>query len=108
MSIVHQYRTLAHPSPKRKSFHALLHFIFNLGTNLITALDFDDIHCSRSLDQKVNLAACRSAIATLAHISVGRSRLDCGISDSKKAHDFHRIVDDQVLELKPHYRIPGR
>ena len=108
MSIVHQYRPLAHSASEGKPPHSLLYFIFNFWTNLIATLDFNDIRGSRGLDQKVNLATCRPAIPALAHISVRCRRLDSGISDPKEANYFHRIVDDQVLELKPHHRIPGR
>ena len=94
MSIIHQYGPLAHPASKGKPPHSLLDFIFNLWANLVAALDFNDIRCSRSLDQKVNLATRSTAIPALAHISVRRRRLDRGISDPQEANDFHRIVDD--------------
>lgn len=86
---------------------------FDLGLHLglhrfpdpVAALDLDDVHRLRSLDEQIDLDTGRGG-APAAHVRRGRS--DESAAQTDEGAEGSEVVQDKVLELQPHDGLPSR
>ena len=102
---INENRTNGKTFPRIQATHFRLDLHLNFRTNAFLPLNLDKIGRPRRLDKKIDLASPATRIPLM---SIRRSRLHNRTSQMQKRHKFHGMVDDQILELESHHRIPPR
>lgn len=86
-----------------QSFHFARDLFLDFAPDFVLAFRFDDIGRAGRLDQEIDLAA---AAARVAPVAIGGGGDDDAVAKMQVGENLPEVVDDQVLKLKAHRRMP--
>ena len=97
-----------HPGSERETVNLSPHLVFYFVSDLPLPLYLDNIGRPRGLDEQIYLTSCLSPGSAASRVTIGRGRFDDGTADVKMRNQRHRVIDNEILELKSHDRLPLR
>ena len=102
---VDEYGPDGHVVTDVQSLHFARDLFLDFAPDFVLALRFDDIGRAGRLDQEIDQTA---AAARVALVAIGSSGDDDAVAKVQVGENLPEMVDDQVLELKTHRRMPVR
>ena len=102
---VDEYGPDGHVVTDVQSLHFARDLFLDFAPDFVLALRFDDVCRAGRLDQEIDLTA---AAARVALVAIGSRRDDDAVAKVQVGENLPEMVDDQVLELKTHRRMPVR